>query len=119
MPNDQGQQFEKDKVGCHRKEYKHHGLEPLGIKRGQGGGTIKQILKSESPSGNYYSKQEGEQHHGWELCGRKEANKVSGDYHDKETMIGNVKEQKQNKNKSQNVKKETAFTNCMDIMCTM
>ena len=48
MPNAKGQLFEEDRVGNHREEYKHHGLEPFGTKRGQGGDATKEILKSES-----------------------------------------------------------------------
>ena len=113
MPIDQGQLFEKDRFGYNREEYKHHGLEPHGTTGGQGGGAIKEILKSESPYDKSCQEQledmavmdheQGDaQHHRQELGGRKEDTEISGEYHDQKTTVGYSKKKKK---KRQNVKR--------------
>ena len=52
MSSDQGHLFEEDRVGNYRKEYKHHGLEPLGIKRGQGGAPLNKFSSLSLPVEN-------------------------------------------------------------------
>jgi hypothetical protein len=101
MTKDQGHLFEEDRFGCHKEEYKHHVLELHGREGGQEGGAIKKILKSEFLCGEYYSEQGDAQHHGHKPCG---TNEVSGEYQDKETMLGDPKEQK-----SQNVRRDDIY----------
>merc|ERR1719318_478462 len=101
MAIDQSQMFERDRAGSNMEGYKHHGLGPRGTKWGQGGGAIKKILKSEFLCGEYYSEQGDEQHHEHEFYG---TNEVSGEFQDKETMLGDSKEQK-----SQNVKEDDIY----------